>query len=174
MVRTERLELRPAEEQDRAVFVELFGRGDFMVFSGGPLTPTDASARFDEMLATGREIPFAKQPVVERASGLIVGYSGVAWFDFDGRPWLEFGYRFVPEARGKGYATEAAHALLAVARQTFTGDILATIDPTNDSSKRVARKLGFQYWKLATIDETEEEIYRLSVHGHAEGQPLVH
>lgn len=139
-----------------------------MVFSGGPLTSTDASARFDEMLATGREIPFAKQPVVDRTSGLIVGYSGVAWFEFDDRRWLEFGYRFVPEARGKGYATEAAHALLAVARQTFTGDIIATIDPINDVSKRVARKLGFQYWKLATIDGLEEEIYRLFVRNRAE------
>lgn len=169
MVRTERLELRPAEEQDRAVFVELFGRSDFMVFSGGPLTPTDASARFDEMLAAGREIPFAKQPVVERSSGLIVGYSGVAWLDFDDRRWLEFGYRFVPEARGKGYATEAAQALVAVARQTFSGDILATIDPANDASKRVARKLGFEFWKMATIKGLEEEIYRLSLRGQADG-----
>ena len=54
------------------------------------------------------ELTFAKQPVIERATGTIVGYAGVNWFDFEGERRLEFGWRLVPEARGKGYATEAA------------------------------------------------------------------
>ena len=163
MISTERLDLRLPEERDREVFVELFGRSDFMVFSGGTLTPDVAASRFDGMLANARQIPFAKQPVVERASGTIVGYCGVAWMDFEGRRCLEFGYRFTPAARGKGYATEAGQALLAVAGRSFTGEILATIDPTNDASKRVARKLGFEYWKLAIVGGFEDEVHRLTI-----------
>lgn len=147
------------------MFIELFGQSEFMVFSGGALSPVDASTRFDEMLAMGQEVPFAKQPVVERASGSIVGYCGVAWFEFEGRRWLEFGYRFIPRARSKGCATEAAQALLAIAPHSFTGEVLATIDPTNEASKRVARKLGFEYWKLATVEGLVEEIHRLHIGG---------
>lgn len=145
------------------MFVDLFGRNDFMVFSGGTLTPAEASSRFDAMLANAQQMPFAKQPVVELASGTIVGYSGVAWMDFEDRRCLEFGYRFIPAARGKGYATEAGQALLTLARQSLTGEILATIDPTNDASKRVARKLGFEYWKLAIVGGFEDEVHRLTI-----------
>lgn len=163
MITTERLVLRLPEERDREVFVDLFGRNDFMVFSGGTLTPAEASSRFDAMLANAQQMPFAKQPVVELASGTIVGYSGVAWMDFEDRRCLEFGYRFIPAARGKGYATEAGQALLTLARQSLTGEILATIDPTNDASKRVARKLGFEYWKLAIVGGFEDEVHRLTI-----------
>jgi RimJ/RimL family protein N-acetyltransferase len=40
---------------------------------------------------------------------------GVDWIEFDGGRWLEWGYRLVPAARGRGYATEASLALLEVA-----------------------------------------------------------
>src|SRR3954451_2532837 len=95
---TPRLEVRLPTESDRARFVELFCDDEFMVFSGGVLATDGAHARFDEMLVRAEEIPFAKQPVVERATGTIVGYSGVNWFDFEGKPRLEYGYRLVPAA----------------------------------------------------------------------------
>src|SRR5438270_13808970 len=96
-----------------------------MVFSDGVCTMESANARFDEMLSNAAELPYAKQPVIERATGSIVGYSGVAWFDFEGRRRLEFGYRLVPEARGRGYATEAGRAVLAQAGESFRGELLA-------------------------------------------------
>ena len=75
---TERLEVRPPVESDRARFVELFCDPDFMVFSGEPCTVEHANTRFDGMLANCAELQFAKQPVVERSTGAVVGYCGVA------------------------------------------------------------------------------------------------
>ena len=124
-------------ESDRARFVELFCDDDFRTFSSGVLTPDAAHDRFDEMLTRGAELPFARQPVIERSTGIIVGYTGVDWFDFDGRRRLEFGYRLVPEVRGRGYATEASRAVLAIAAETYRGEILAIIDPTNHASRNV-------------------------------------
>jgi RimJ/RimL family protein N-acetyltransferase len=80
---TARLEVRPPLEDDRRRFVELFQDPEFMVFSDGVHDLASANRRFDEMLRAANELPFAKQPVVERASGRVVGYSGVAWFDFE-------------------------------------------------------------------------------------------
>jgi len=159
---TERLEVRVPEPGDRDRFVELFCDPEFMVFSGGVHDPASASARFDGMLATAQDVPFAKQPVIERATKRIVGYSGVAWFDFEGEQRLEYGYRLVPEARGRGYATEAGTALLALAEATFRGELLAMIDPTNDLSQRVIAKLGFTYWKQAEVDGFVDNMYRRS------------
>ena len=160
---TERLDVRLPRDEDRARFVELFCSPEFMVFSAGVHDLESANARFDGMLRTAAEVPFAKQPVIERATGTIVGYSGVAWFDFEGDRRLEFGYRLVPEARGRGYATEAGRAVLEVAGETFRGELLAMIDPTNDASQGVIGKLGFTFWKQAEVDGYVDNLYRRGI-----------
>ena len=134
-----------------------------MVFSDGVLDEASAQRRFDEMLERAQELPFAKQPVIERATGTLVGYSGVNWFEFEGQRRLEFGWRLVPEARGKGYATEAGRAVVALAAESFRGEILAIIDPMNHASAKVATKLGFSFWKQALVDDYLVDLSRLQV-----------
>jgi len=133
-----------------------------MEFSAGVHDAASANERFDGMLVTAETVPFAKQPISLRPSGEIIGYSGVAWFEFEGASRLEFGYRLVPSARGQGYATEAGLAVLAIAAASFSGDLLAMIDPMNTASKGVISKLGFDFWKLADIDGYRDELYRRS------------
>lgn len=157
---TDRLEVRDPVEGDRDRFVGLFGDDEFMVFSGGVLDVGLANARFDHMLELAAELPFAKRPIVERATGFVVGYTGVDRFQFEGASELEFGWRLVPSARGVGYATEAARAVMAVLEEHFGGTVFAMIDPTNEASKSVARRLGFEFWKLAVVDGFTDEIHR--------------
>ena len=146
---TPRLEIRLPAERDRACFVDMFCDEEFMIFSAGVHDATSADARFDAMLAQAAEIPSAKQPAIGRTDGEIIGYTGVSRFEFEGQSRLEYGYRLVPHARGHGFATEAAEAVLTEAASSFDGEILAFIDPTNQTSKRVALKLGFVFWKAA-------------------------
>jgi RimJ/RimL family protein N-acetyltransferase len=160
---SQRLEVRSPVEPDRARFVELFCDPDFMVFSGEVYDAARANLRFDEMLVRAAELPFAKQPIVERSSGVVVGYAGVNWCEFEGNRWLEFGWRLVPAARGRGYATEASRAVLDLAAATFDGEFLCIIDPANAPSRRVADKLGFAYWKRATWDGDPVDLLRLRV-----------
>ena len=162
-VRTARLLVRPPEEADRDRFVELFGDEDFMVFYPGVLTEEQASDRFDHMVAVCHAVPFGKQPVIELASGRTVGYTGADHIDFEGRAWLEGGYRLVPECRGRGYATEASQALLATAHQTYSGELLAIIAPENLASQNVGRKLGFTFWKQAMVEGDLRNLYTLPV-----------
>ena len=117
------------------------------------------------MLQRASELPFAKQPVIERATGSIVGYSGVNFFEFEGQRRLEFGYRLVPDARGQGYATEAGLALLGLAEERFIGEIFAMIDPRNVQSQNVADKLGFVFWKQAVVNGFLDNLYRMHVAG---------
>ena len=149
---TTRLEVRLPSPADRTRFVELFRDDGFMVFSGGPLNVEAANRRFDNMLELAAQIPFAKQPVVERSSGTIIGYVGVDWLEVERRQRLEFGYRLVPEARGKGYATEAGRALVELAAQTFCGELLVVIHPTNIASIKTSETLGFRFWKRTPVE----------------------
>jgi RimJ/RimL family protein N-acetyltransferase len=163
VVKTARLLVRPPREADRDRFVELFRNEDFMVFYKGVLTEEEASDRFDHMIAVCETIPFGKQPVVELSSGLVVGYTGVDYIDVEGRTWLEWGYRLVPDRRGLGYATEASQALLAKAHRTYEGELLAIIAPENLASQNVCRKLGFTFWKQAPVDGDIRDLYTISV-----------
>jgi RimJ/RimL family protein N-acetyltransferase len=165
-VRTTRLLVRPPREADRDRFAELFCDEDFMVFYPDVLTAEEAGDRFDHMVAVCQAIPFGKQPMVELSSGLVVGYTGVDYIDFEGTTWLEWGYRLVPECRGLGYATEASKALLARAHQSYEGELLAIIAPENRASQNVCRKLGFTFWKQAPVDGVVRNLYTVSV-----GQP---
>ena len=163
VVTTARLLVRLPREADRGRFVELFCNEDFMVFYPGVLTEEEAWGRFDHMVAVCQAIPFGKQPVVELSSGLVVGYTGVDYIDFEGKTWLEWGYRLVPECRGLGYATEASQALLAKAHQTYAGELLAIIAPGNLASQNVCRKLGFTFWKQAPVEGDIRNLYTLHV-----------
>jgi RimJ/RimL family protein N-acetyltransferase len=163
VVRTARLLVRPPREADRDRFVELFCDEDFMAFYPSVLTEAEAKDRFAHMAAVCQAIPFGKQPVVELSSGLVVGYTGVDYIDFEGTTWLEWGYRLVAECRGLGYATEASQALLAKAHQTYAGELLAIIAPENPASQNVCRKLGFTFWKQAPVEGDIRNLYTLRV-----------
>jgi RimJ/RimL family protein N-acetyltransferase len=160
---TSRLEVRQPRKLDRARFVELFCNDDFMTFSGQVLTEEAAHGRFDHMLAMCEVVPFAKQPIVERASGLVVGYTGVDYFTFEDEERLEWGYRLVPESRGLGYATEASQALLTRAHKTFSGELLAIVHPANYASQNVCRKLGFAFLKQAFVGGDMANFYTLAI-----------
>jgi RimJ/RimL family protein N-acetyltransferase len=162
-VTTTRLLVRPPREADRDRFVKLFRDEDFMLFYPSVLGEEDAKDRFDHMVAVCQAIPFGKQPVIECSSGLVVGYTGVDYIEFEGKTWLEWGYRLVPECRGRGYATEASQALLAKAHETYAGEVLAIIAPDNLASQNVCRKLGFTFWKQAAVEGDIRNLYILPV-----------
>lgn len=165
VVTTSRLQVRPPQEADRERFVELFCDEEFMVFYPYVLTEQDATKRFDHMVTVCRTVPFGKQPVIERSSGRVVGYTGVDYIDFEGRTWLEWGYRLVSQCRGLGYATEAGQALLAKAHRTYEGELLVIIARENLASQNVCRKLGFTFWKQAPVFGDIKNLYTMTVGG---------
>lgn len=77
----------------------------------------------------------------EKATGKFAGWCGL-WFP-DGWPEPEIGWGLMPEARGKGYATEAAkrardHAYDELGWTTA----ISFIAPGNHTSRAVAERLG--------------------------------
>jgi RimJ/RimL family protein N-acetyltransferase len=146
-IETDRLTIRLPVEDDRGRFVQMFTDPAFTVFADGPHDVESAQARFDQMLLMAAALPYAKQPVIVRESGAIVGYTGAGTVVLDGIDRLEWGWRLVPEARGRGYATEAASALLAAADRHDDGEMLCLIAPDNHASRCVANKVGFRWWR---------------------------
>jgi RimJ/RimL family protein N-acetyltransferase len=87
--------------------------------------------------------------IVEKESGRIVGESGVCDFrrrlggSFDNFP--EITWSIIPSAQGRGYATEAAAAVLAwLEREHRMEQTVCLIHEDNAASIAVAEKLGYR------------------------------
>jgi [ribosomal protein S5]-alanine N-acetyltransferase len=87
---------------------------------------------------------FGQRLVVERDTGLAVGGIGIFGPPEDGR--VEIGYGIVESRRGRGYATEAARALVRYALGLpGVAEVVAGVDPANPASARVLEKAGLTF-----------------------------
>ncbi|TDD81892.1 GNAT family N-acetyltransferase [Actinomadura rubrisoli] len=86
---------------------------------------------------------YGQRLIVERESGLVVGSIGLFWPPADGA--VEFGYGVVASRRGRGYATEAARALVAFALASpEVKTVVASVELSNPESGRVLEKAGLR------------------------------
>lgn len=70
---------------------------------------------------------------------------------------VEFGYTIFEKYRGKGYASEAAQALMDWAtREHDVKKFVVSISPTNAPSLRIAQKFGFR--KVGSFTDPEEGV----------------
>lgn len=86
----------------------------------------------------------------------VVGYCGVKKMTAHGKPVLNLVYRFTPDVWGRGYATEAAAAVVFwVEEHQPDATILARVRPDNEASRNVALKVGLQ--RDRSLDEPGED-----------------
>lgn len=80
-----------------------------------------------------------------------IGFYGPPVSADDGVAEVEIGYNLVAPARGRGYATEAVTAIVALAEEAGAR-VRATVLPENDASVRVLARCGFTSLRGATED----------------------
>lgn len=159
-LKTERLLLRRFVDSDAEAFFRLNSEPDIVRFTARkPLTHVDearavlASAAFraDEQIGLGR---FA---CVEKTSGQVIGLVGL-------KPptelaHVDMGFRFLKEFWGKGYAPEAAAAIVRYAKETLLLEhVIATVFPENIASIRVLEKLGLTLTGKVRLAVAEHEL----------------
>ncbi len=145
ILETERLTLRHQQAEDVPFLVNLWADPEATRYTGGPRERAWLQTVFE---ATAAE-PFADRfdlwPVVERASGRLVGHCGLLDKEVAGQTEYDLTYVFDPSVWGKGYATEMAHAIRQYAAEVFgLTRLIAIIDPHNVGSQRVAEKIGMR------------------------------
>jgi RimJ/RimL family protein N-acetyltransferase len=145
-LRTERLELRRFAGADLGPLLTAFGDPRVMRFVGADRKPlTGGGVRVLMRTADGHwaDHGFGLLAVVDRASGHVVGEAGLQLLE--GGPDVEIGYTLARAAWGRGFATEAARAVLHWA---FAGlrleRVVAVADPANAASLHVLDKLGMR------------------------------
>jgi len=145
ITRTERLFIRHLTEADIPALASLWTDPEVTRFMGGPRDFEKVSGSFKEDLLS----PPPKLdlwPVIERASGEVVGHCGLLPKTVDGQDEIELVYLMATAFQGRGFATEAALALLGHAFQKLgLTRLVSLIDPANTASERVASKAGMKH-----------------------------
>jgi [ribosomal protein S5]-alanine N-acetyltransferase len=102
--------------------------------------------RLEQMLRDPGAQKWLVRALVRRCDATMIGHAG-----FHGPPGsnglaadkVELGYTVFPAFRGRGYATEAAAALMEWAARAGARRFVASVGPGNEPSLAIVRKLGF-------------------------------
>lgn len=146
-LQTERMELRLLPVRAAAVLPE--DRGEAARSLGARLPAAWPDANLLGVLrrhaaASPEEECFGVWVMIERTSGSVVGDIGFHGPP-DGSGAVEVGYSVIPDRRGRGYASEAADALVswALARPDVHA-VVAGCDPENAPSIATLERVGFR------------------------------
>ncbi len=135
-----RVQLRPWQLDDAARVAQVLGTPEMREFLMLPEPfDTDAAQRWIQRRRTDDGLHLDRA-VIERASGRVVGSAGL-WLPGD--PIV--GYWMAPDARGHGYAAEAAHVLAGWVFDQGAPRVVLSCDVRNLPSVRTALTAGFRF-----------------------------
>lgn len=145
--RTERLTLRFHEPRDHDDLLRVYRREDVARYLlEEPWTPEQTSERLARRITrrTLFDEPHSLSLIIEDAQGRYIGDLALWLTDVDHRQ-AEIGWVLDPDHAGRGYATEAASALLQLAfTRLDVHRVAAEMDARNDASAALARRLHFR------------------------------
>jgi len=145
-LRTERVVIRPYREDDATALHEVFGSPEVMKWTPSPpsMNVAETAQRLARAMAfTARQPPGMGLWAVElNDTSEFLGQVGL--FPVEGKgPEVEVAYELAPRVWGRGYATEAARALVDYGfGELGLRRVVALILPDNARSRNVASKCG--------------------------------
>lgn len=160
MLHTPRLLIDPLTEDDASFMLALLNDPDFIehIADRGVRTLDQARQYLrDGPLMSYRENGFGLWAVRPRGGGEPLGICGLVQ-----RPTLsdvDIGYGFLPAARGRGLALEAAQAVLDYARGPLgLKRLVAIVTPANRASRSLLDHLGFAYESMIQLTPEAEAL----------------
>jgi [ribosomal protein S5]-alanine N-acetyltransferase len=158
VLETARLHIRGLEFSDLEPFFAVCGNSQAMRWMGDrqPLSLSDTRRWITVSQDNYAQHQRGCMAVCEKDSQQLIGFCGLVR-GFENQ--IELIYAFLPNVWGRGYATEAASAMLGYSHSILPC-VLATIYPENTASQRVLEKLGFVYsHTLQNDDQTQTAFF---------------
>lgn len=149
IVETERLRLRAHTAADFEACIPMWNDPIVTRFIGGrAYTAEEVWQRVQRYAGSWALLGHGFWVIEDKISGKLVGEIGIMDARRDMDPPFgkdrELGWALLPDAHGKGYASEALQATLEWERQVFNAPCLVCmIDPDNAPSIKLAQKFGF-------------------------------
>ncbi|MEK4053248.1 GNAT family N-acetyltransferase [Paenibacillus sp. FSL F4-0087] len=144
---TERLVFSTWNEEDRALASALWGDHEVSkwISSKGFLSEDEVEARLTQEIKRQEEVGVQYWPLFEKDSEVFAGCCGLRPYSPEEEIY-ELGFHLTRDHRGKGYAMEAARAVIHYAFGELKAKALfAGHHPDNEVSRHMLSKLGFEY-----------------------------
>lgn len=145
-IQTDRLTLRPWRPSDLDPFAALCADPEVMRYFPRTLTRAECQAYIENANQRFDRQGYSRW-AVEAADAPCIGFVGLAETNFDAffTPAIEIGWRLAKEHWGRGYAPEAAKAVLRFAFQTLHQSEVTSFAPlVNTPSLSVMQKIGMR------------------------------
>lgn len=143
MVETKRLTLRTMIENDAEPLLDIFSDPVAMQYFGVIFDRSRMEKWVESNLEHEKQHGFSLYSVVLKENGEVIGDCGLETDEIDGQTIVGIGFDFRRAYWGRGYATEAALAVLEYGFKRFNFEsISGWIDPENTPSQRVAERIG--------------------------------
>jgi [ribosomal protein S5]-alanine N-acetyltransferase len=146
MLTTERLQLRQLTHDDAKAMIDIFGSPEVLRFLNQDPVDTEAKAigLIDWLNGNFKE-GSVQWAITLREDNRVIGTCGTYGWDRSNRR-VDIGYHIVPSHWRKGYATEAAHAIIRWSFENLDAHrIQADCTDGNTASERVMLKCGFKF-----------------------------
>lgn len=156
---TDRLILRRLTVDDAEFVLALLTDPAWLRFIGdkGVRTLEDARAYIGNgPMAMYERLGFGLYVTERRTDGVPMGMCGL--IKRDGLDDVDIGFAFLPAYRGRGYAFEAAAAVMEYGRNIVgLTRIVAITSPDNESSARLLEKLGLRFDRMIRLSADAKE-----------------
>jgi ribosomal-protein-alanine N-acetyltransferase len=169
---TERLLLRPQIADDLEWLAVLRGHADVMRYIGasGAVPLEQTRERLDRYLACWVTHGLGMFSVRDGQDAAPVGWAGLQ--PLEGTAEIEVGYAFGPPAWGRGFATEAARAVVRWGFEERSLErIVAVASPENGASRHVMDKLGMRYEGTRLVHGMDSVYYAVTPQDFARALP---
>ena len=160
LMETERLRLRPVTVDDTALMLAVWNDPAFIENVADRGIRTEEQAR--EAIKSGAEKMFEEYGygpycMSLKSDDTMIGICGI--FKRENLDDPDIGFGVLPDYCGKGYAGEAAKAVVEHARNTLgIGVLTAIVSPTNAASIGLIEKLGLTYERMITMPGDDDAI----------------
>jgi len=160
VLETDRLILRRLSTDDAEFILELLNEPSFLQFIGDKGVRTLEDAR--DYILNGpvdmyNRLGFGLYLTELKEAGASIGICGL--IKRDGLEDVDIGFAFLPKFLAKGYAYEAANAVMVYGKAVLDlNRIVAITSPDNEASAKLLEKLGLRFERMILLSEGAEEV----------------
>ena len=145
-IETERLILRSWKPEDLLLFIAMNKDERVMRYFPAILSDDETITFYKRIQDEFNKKSWGLYAVEIKSTGEFIGYVGLheIGFDADFTPGVEIGWRLAAEYHNQGYATEAAKAVLNLAKDAGIERLFSFTAKINAPSERVMQKIGME------------------------------
>ncbi len=160
VIETDRLILRRLSTDDAEFILELLNEPSFLRFIGDKGVRTLEDARnyiLNGPVDMYNRLGFGLYLTELKEDGVPIGICGL--IKRDSLEDVDIGFAFLPKFWAKGYAYEAASAVMAYGKNVLGFKrIVAITSPDNDASGRLLEKLGMRFERMIRLSKDADEV----------------